>query len=66
MDYIFKLGTHNIFGISLADIKPLRIRNFWITFLFVHFTIQYNRNKFRVGFMVGNRQMYFKIHVGLE
>tara|TARA_R110000824_G_scaffold213650_2_gene399866 strand:- start:7 stop:216 length:210 start_codon:yes stop_codon:yes gene_type:complete len=65
MEAIFKLGDHNFFGISLS--RMFRgIKCFWITFLFMHLTINFSKDQLRIGLMVGAKQIYFKVHLGLE
>ena len=69
MQSIFKFGNHFIGGISLMHIKLANTYSLLITFMLLHLNIDilhYPQYGFRVGFSVGNGEIFFKIQAGIQ
>ena len=66
MHTIFKFGDHCLAGISLMYIKPANAYSLLVTFMLLHFTIDILNCGIRVGFSVGNGEVFFKIHTGIR
>ena len=64
MENIFKFGDHSIAGISLTYIKPANAYSLLVTFMLLHLTIDMLHYGFRVGFSIGNGEVFFKIQAG--
>ena len=64
MENIFKIGDHFLAGISLMYIKPANAYSLLVTFMLLHFTIDILNCGIRVGFSVGNGEVFFKIQAG--
>ena len=64
MESIFKVGNHFLGGISLVYIEPLKTYSLLVTFMLLHFTIDILNCGIRVGFSIGNGEVFFKIQTG--
>ena len=66
MRNIFKIGNHFLGGISLIYIEPLKAYSLLVTFMLLHFTLDILNCGIRVGFSIGNGEVFFKIHTGIR
>ena len=69
MESIFKFGNHFLGGISLTHIKLANVYTLLVTFMLFHLTIDmYHHPKygFRIGFSVGDGEVFFKIQTGIQ
>ena len=66
MESMFKFGNHFIGGISLMYIKPANTYTFLATFMLLHLTIDIMHYGLRVGFSVGDGEIFFKIQTGIQ
>ena len=64
MENIFKLGDHFLAGISLTYIKPADTYSLLVTFMLLHLEIDMLHYGFRIGFSIGNGEVFFKIQTG--
>ena len=64
METILKIGNHFLGGISLIYIEPLKAYSLLVTFMLLHLTIDVLHNGFRIGFAIGNGEVFFKIQAG--
>ena len=64
MESIFKVGNHFLGGISLIYIEPLKAYSLLVTFMLLHFTLDILNYGIRVGFSIGNGEVFFKIQAG--
>ena len=66
MKSIFKFGNHFIGGISLMYIKPSNAYSLLITFMLLHLTIDILNYGIRVGFSIGDGEIFFKVQTGIQ
>ena len=64
MENIFKIGDHFLAGISLMYIKPANAYSLLVTFMLLHFTLDILNYGIRVGFSIGNGEVFFKVQAG--
>ena len=64
MQNIFKIGNHFLGGISLIYIKPINTYSLLITFICLHISIDVLNYGFRIGFSIGDGEIFFKIQAG--
>ena len=64
MKSIFKFGNHFIGGISLMYIKPANTYSLLVTFMLLHLTIDILNYGIRVGFSIGDGEIFFKVQAG--
>ena len=64
MEHIFKVGNHFLAGISLIYIESLKTYSLLVTFMLLHFTIDILNCGIRLGFSIGNGEVFFKIQAG--
>ena len=64
MENIFKIGDHFLAGISLMYIKPTNAYSLLVTFMLLHFTLDILNYGIRVGFSIGNGEVFFKVQAG--
>ena len=62
----YRIGEHNIFGISFFHIKPINTDVLWITIMFVHFQIRVRNGFVEFATGIGLRDMLFKIKLGFS
>ena len=66
MESIFKFGNHFIGGISLMYIKPANTYTLLVTFMLLHLTVDILHYGFRIGFSIGDGEIFFKIQTGIQ
>ena len=66
MQSIFKFGNHFLGGISLIYIKPINTYSLLVTFMLLHLTVDILHYGLRIGFSIGNGEVFFKIHTGIR
>ena len=66
MHTIFKFGDHCLAGISLMYIKPANAYSLLVTFTLLHLSIDMLHYGFRIGFSIGDGEVFFKIHTGIR
>jgi hypothetical protein len=66
VENIFKIGDHFLAGISLMYIKPANAYSLLVTFMLLHLSIDMLHYGFRIGFSIGNGEVFFKIHTGIR
>ena len=64
MENIFKIGDHFFAGVSLMYIKPADAYSLLVTFMLLHLSIDILHYGFRIGFSIGNGEVFFKIQTG--
>ena len=64
MKHIFKVGNHFLGGISLIYIEPIKVYSLLLTLLALHMTIDVLNYGFRIGFSIGDGEVFFKIQAG--
>ena len=64
MECIFKIGNHFLGGISLIYIESLKTYSLLITFILLHLSLDILNNGIRIGFSIGNGEVFFKIQAG--
>ena len=64
MENIFKIGNHFLGGISLIYIESLKTYSLLVTFMLLHLEIDILHYGFRIGFSIGNGEVFFKIQTG--
>ena len=64
MEHIFKIGDHFLAGASLVYIKPANAYSLLVTFMSLHLTIDMLHYGFRIGFSIGNGEVFFKVQAG--
>ena len=64
MKHIFKVGNHFLAGISLIYIEPLKAYSLLVTFMLLHLTIDILNRGIRIGFAIGDGEIFFKIQAG--
>ena len=63
---MFKFGNHFIGGISLMYIKPVNTYSLLITFMLLHLNIDMLHYGLRVGFSIGDGEIFFKVQTGIQ
>ena len=66
MHNIFKLGNHFLCGISFMYIEPAKTHTLLITFMLLHLTIDVMDYGLRIGFSIGDGEIFFKIQAGMQ
>tara|TARA_R100000501_G_C2542607_1_gene60700 strand:- start:335 stop:538 length:204 start_codon:yes stop_codon:yes gene_type:complete len=61
---MFKFGNHFLGGISLVHIKSINTYSLLITFICLHVSIDVLNYGFRIGFSIGDGEIFFKIQAG--
>ena len=64
MHSMFKFGNHFLGGISLVYIKPVNTYSLLITFICLHLVIDILHYGIRIGFSIGDGEIFFKIQAG--
>ena len=64
MKHIFKAGNHFFGGISLIYIEPLKAYSLLVTFMLLHLTIDILNRGIRIGFAIGDGEIFFKVQAG--
>ena len=64
MHSMFKIGNHFLGGISLMYIKPANAYSLLVTFMLLHLSIDMLHYGFRIGFSIGNGEVFFKVQAG--
>lgn len=66
MTSIFKLGEHNILGISFTSIDSINTYTLLITLLGIHLSIDFMKYGTRLGLSLGLKKCLFKITTGIS
>jgi len=61
---IFKVGDHFLGGISLIYIESLKTYSLLVTFMLLHLTIDILNRGIRIGFAIGDGEIFFKVQAG--
>ena len=64
MESIFKVGNHFLGGISLIYIESLKAYSLLVTFMLLHFSLDILNCGIRIGFSIGNGEVFFKVQAG--
>ena len=64
MHTMFKFGDHCLAGISMMYIEPAKTYSLLVTFMLLHLTIDMLHYGFRIGFSIGNGEVFFKVQAG--
>ena len=64
MENIFKIGNHFLGGISLIYIESLKTYSLLVTFMLLHLTIDILNRGIRIGFAIGDGEIFFKVQAG--
>ena len=64
MKHIFKVGNHFLAGISLIYIESLKTYSLLVTFMLLHLTIDILNRGIRIGFAIGDGEIFFKVQAG--
>jgi len=64
MEHIFKVGNHFLAGISLIYIESLKTYSLLVTFMLLHLTIDILNRGIRIGFAIGDGEIFFKVQAG--
>ena len=64
MQSMFKLGNHFLGGISLMYIKPINTYSLLVTFMLLHLTVDILHYGLRIGFSIGDGEVFFKVQAG--
>ena len=64
MKHIFKVGNHFLAGISLIYIESLKTYSLLVTFMLLHLTIDILNLGIRIGFAIGDGEIFFKVQAG--
>ena len=63
---VFKFGNHSILGMSGTYYKEFKTHQIIMTLAIFHLIIEIPKNGFKLGFQIGNHQLYAKIDIGID
>ena len=64
MHTMFKFGDHCLAGISMMYIEPAKTYSLLVTFMLLHLTIDILNRGIRIGFAIGDGEIFFKVQAG--